>query len=48
MNLHVPVRDRSPQAQALTEEAAFRERLLAIRHHRYRARISLLASKMYL
>ena len=29
MNLHVPVRDRSPQAQALTEEAAFRERLLA-------------------
>jgi len=43
MNLHVPVRDRSPQAQALTEEAAFRERLLAIRHHRYRARISWLA-----
>jgi hypothetical protein len=41
MNLHLPVQDR--RAQTLSEEAAFRERLLAIRHHRIRVRMSSLA-----
>jgi hypothetical protein len=44
MNLHLPAQaQRRPAPRPLSEEAAFRERLLAIRHHRQRVRISWLA-----
>jgi hypothetical protein len=43
VNLHLPAQERRPTPRALSDEAAFRERLLAIRHHRYRVRISWLA-----
>ncbi len=43
MNLHLPTQDRQLNPARLSEEASFRERVLAIRHQRHRARISWLA-----